>query len=93
MQRIRDARRDYRGPFSGIDVSKVLEEAGYQAVKVDDEGESFVVYQKDGRKPVPVNTEWDAIYDDDAIFKCLERDLGLSRSSLRTLLNEVGRKG
>jgi hypothetical protein len=86
--RIRDARRAYRGPFCGADVKKVVEDEGYEAVQVDEE-ESFLVYRKDGCKPVAVNGSWEAIYDDDPTFRCLRRDLGFSRSKLRTRLNEA----
>jgi hypothetical protein len=88
VQRILEARQAYQGPFCGADVKKVVEEEGYETVQVD-ESDSFLMYRKDGRKPVPVNGSWDAIYDDDPTFRCLQRDLGFSRSKLRTRLNEA----
>ena len=87
-RRIRDARRAYRGPFSGLDVKAVLEEEGYKAVDVD-EADSFLIFQKDGCKPVPINVEWTGIYDDHAIFRCIRRDLGFTRSQLRIRLNQA----
>jgi hypothetical protein len=88
VQRIREARLAYRGPFCGDDVKKLVEDEGYESVDVD-ESESFLVYRKDGGKPVPVNADWTAIHDDDPTFRCLQRDLGFSRSKLRTLLNKA----
>jgi hypothetical protein len=88
VQRIKDARRAYRGPFTGADVQKVLEEEGYESAEVDDD-ESFLVFRKNGRRPVPLNTSWAAIYDDDPTFRCLRRDLGFSRSTLRIRLNRA----
>jgi hypothetical protein len=87
-QRIKEARRAYRGPFTGAHVQTVVEGEGYEAVTVDGSG-SFLIYQKDGCKPVPVNADWEAIWDDDPTFRCLQRDLGFSRSKLRTRLNQV----
>jgi hypothetical protein len=88
VQRIREARFAYRGPFAGAHVQKVVEDEGYEAVDVGD-GESFLMYHKDGCKPIPVNAAWEAIWDNDPIFRCLQRDLGFSRSTLRTRLNEA----
>jgi hypothetical protein len=88
VQRIREARRKSRGPFTGDHVCQVVEEEGYEAIDVDD-GESFLIYRKDGCKPVPVNRDWRLIWDRDPIFLCLQRDLGFSRSQLRTRLNEA----
>jgi hypothetical protein len=47
------------------------------------------MYRRVGCKPVPVDVDWAEVYDDDPIFRCLRRDLGLSRSQLRTRLNQV----
>lgn len=87
-QRVKRARRAYRGPFTGAHVRKVVEDEGYEAVPVDGD-ESFLVYRKDGCQPVPVNAGWEAIWDDDPTFRCLQRDLGLSRSKLAARLNRV----
>jgi hypothetical protein len=87
VQRIREARRGSRGPFTGAHVCRVFEEEGYEAVEVDDD--SFLMYRKDGCKPVPVNRGWRLVWDKDPTFRCLQRDLGLSRSQLRTRLNEA----
>ena len=88
VQRVKGARRAYRGPFTGAHVRKVVEDEGYTVVPVDD-GESFLMYRKDGCQPVPVNARWEAIWDDDPTFRCLRRDLGFSRSKLSTRLNRV----
>lgn len=87
VQRIREARHESRGPFTGAHVCRVVEEEGYRAIEVDDE--SFLIYRKEGCKPVPVNRDWRLIWDRDPTFLCLQRDLGLSRSRLRTRLNEA----
>ncbi len=88
VQRIREARRQSRGPFTGTHVCLVLEEEGYEAIESDDH-EAFLVYRKDGCRPVPVNRDWRLVWDRDPTFRCLEKDLGLSRSQLRTRLNEA----
>lgn len=88
VQRLREARMAYRGPFCGADVRKVVEDAGYESTEAD-EDDSFLMYRKDGCKPVPVNARWDTIYDDDPTFRCLRRDLGMSRAELRMLLNKA----
>jgi hypothetical protein len=88
VQRIKEARRAYRGPFTGAHVQKVVEGEGYEAVGVD-ENESFLIYRKDGCKLVPVNIDWEAIWDDDPTFRCIQRDLGFSRPKLRTRLNQA----
>lgn len=89
VHRLREARQAYRGPFCGADVRRVVEGAGYEATDVDDGTTSFLIYRKDGCAPVPVNTSWDVIYDDDPTFRCLRRDLKMSRSELRMLLNKA----
>lgn len=88
VQRLREARRESRGPFTGAHVCRVVEEEGYRAIEVYDE-DSFLIYRKDGCKPVPVNKDRRLIWDRDPTFLCLQRDLGLSRSQLRTRLNEA----
>jgi hypothetical protein len=88
VQRIREARHQSRGPFTGAHVCQVLEEEGYRTIDVDDD-ESFRLYCKEGCKPVPVNRGWRLIWDRDPTFLCLQRDLGFSRSRLRTRLNEA----
>lgn len=87
VQRIREARRISRGPFTGAHVCRVVEDEGYHAIEIEEE--AFLIYRKEGRKPVPVNRDWHLIWDRDPIFHCLQRDLGLSRSQLRTRLNEA----
>lgn len=88
VQRVRDARRRYRGPFTGADVCALLVEEGYEVAN-DGDSRAFRIYQRNGCKPVPVDAGWPQIYDDDAIFRCLRRDLGFSRAQLRTRLNQV----
>ena len=88
VRRIREARRESRGPFTGVHVCQVVEEEGYEALEVDD-GESFLIYRKAGCQPVAVNRDWRMIWDRDPTFLCLQRDLGFSRSQLRTRLNEA----
>lgn len=90
VQSIREARRAYRGPFNGADIRIAVEGEGYEALNVD-EDESFLVYRKDGCKPIPVNADWEAVWDNDPTFRCLQRDLGLSRSRLLRRLNEARR--
>jgi hypothetical protein len=36
---------------------------------------------------VPVNPEWEQFYEGDAIFNCLQRDLGISRQELSRRLS------
>jgi hypothetical protein len=92
VQRILEARRQSRGPFTGAHVCQVVEDEGYTAVEVED-GNSFAIYRKEGCKPVPVNPDWRFIWDRDPTFLCLQRDLGFSRSRLRTRLNEARNHG
>lgn len=88
VPRVREARRAYRGPFTGEHVKEVVTEAGY-APAYEDDGDAFLVFVKDGCRPIPVNPDWDEIWDNDPTFRCLRRDLGLSRGKLRTRLNEA----
>lgn len=88
VQRLREARDSYRGPFSGEHVQAVVEDQGYEALEVNSD-ESFLVYRRDGRRPIPVNVDWQGIWDNDPTFRCIQRDLGMSRSTLRTRLNEA----
>jgi hypothetical protein len=89
VQRIWDARQAYKGPFTGEHVEKAVLAAGY-ALSYEPDGEgTFLIFRKDGCRPIPVNPAWDWIWDDDPIFRCLQRDLGLSRGKLRTRLNEA----
>jgi hypothetical protein len=88
VHRVREARRAYRGPFTGKDVQKVVSNAGYSPAYETDAAE-FLIFVKAGRRPVPVNPNWEAIWDDDPIFRCLRRDLGFSRGKLRTYLNQA----
>jgi hypothetical protein len=85
---VREARRRYKGPFSGAHVCALLSEEGYVVANDGDE-EAFRLYRKDGCKTVPVNESWTGIYDDDPIFNCLRRDLDLTRGKLRTRLNQI----
>lgn len=87
VQRVRDARLAYKGPFTGQHVEEVVLAAGYGR---DEPGEdALLIFHKNGRRPVPVNPAWDWIWDDDPIFRCLQRDLGLTRGGLRIRLNEA----
>ncbi len=88
VQRIRDARHAYKGPFTGKDVVQVVSGADYAPV-YEDGSDAFLVFKKPGCRPIPINPDWDAIWDDDPIFRCLQRDLGLSRAELRIRLNQA----
>lgn len=88
VQRIQEARSAYGGPFTGVHVQRVLVGAGYTPA-YDEDADTFLVFVKEGCQPVPVNPGWDGIRDDDPTFRCLRRDLGLSRGKLRTLLNQA----
>lgn len=88
VQRLRDARRTYRGPFNGTHVKEVVCGAGYLPINEGETG-AFLMCKKDGCKVVPINTDWEQIWDDDPTFRCLARDLGLSRGELRTRLNQA----
>jgi hypothetical protein len=87
-QRIRDARQAYRGPFTGEHVEQVVSGAGYGSA-YDGDDDAFRVFRKDGCRPIPVNPDWTAIWDDDPIFRTIQRDLGFSRGTLRMLLNQA----
>lgn len=89
VQRIRDARRAYRGPFTGQHFVDVVSDADYAPAYDDGDGDAFLVFKKPGCRPIPINPDWDAIWDDDPIFRCLQRDLGLSRGELRIRLNRA----
>jgi hypothetical protein len=81
VRRVREARRAYRGPFTGEEVQRVVSAAGYTRPYEAGEDE-FLIFEKDGCRPVPINPNWDEIWDDDPIFRCLRRDLGMSRGKL-----------
>lgn|GEM_PF-4028604 len=89
VQRVKDARRAYRGPFSGLDIEQVVRDAGY--LPAFEEEEAFLIFRKAGCKPIPVNPEWREIWDDDPIFRCLQRDLKISRAKLCIRLNQARR--
>ncbi len=86
-QRIRDARQAYRGPFTGEHVERVVSEAGYRPVDEANE-DTFRIFRKNGFL-IPVNPDWRTIWDNDPTFRCLQRDLGISRRTLLTLLNQA----
>jgi hypothetical protein len=88
LQRLREARSAYKGPFTGRHVRELLEGGGYASLNFG-EPESLVIYQKDGCQPVPFDVDCPAIYFGDATFECLRRDLGMTRATLRTRLNQV----
>lgn len=92
VRRIREARRAYKGPFTGEHVEKVVSDAGYTTAYEND-GDTFLVFTKRGCRPIPVNPAWSAIWDDDPTFRCLQRDLGFSRGKLRTHLNQARDSG
>lgn len=90
VQRVREARRRYRGPFTGADICALLVEEGYEiANDGDGDNGAFRLYWRVGSRPVPVDADWSTVYDNDPIFRCLRRDLGFSRAKLRTRLNQV----
>lgn len=66
----------------------MLEDDGYLPA-FEEEPEAFLVFGKKGHKSIPVNPEWEAIWDGDPIFRCLCRDLGRSRRNLLISLNQV----
>lgn len=88
VRRIRDARSAYKGPFAGAHVRKVVENAGYELAYPEDP-EAFLVFKKAGRQAIAVNPSWDEIWDGDPIFRCLQRDLGISHWELRMNLNQA----
>jgi hypothetical protein len=88
VRRVLDARNKYRGPFCGKDIQRAVEAEGFEAVEIEDGG-SFLIFTKDGCNPVPVNPDWEQIYDDDPTFRCIQRDLGISQARLRSLLNKA----
>lgn len=91
-RRIREARQAYKGPFTGEHVEQVVSEAGYTQA-YDDEDGAFRVFKKTGCRPISINPSWAEIWDDDPTFRCLQRDLGFSRSKLRTCLNQARNVG
>lgn len=87
-QRIEEARHAYRGPFTGTHIQALLENLGY--VRADEEDrEAFLVFKKDGCRLVPINPAWETVRDNDPIFRCLQRDLGMNRWQLRLRLNQM----
>lgn len=88
VHRIREARRAYRGPFTGEHARLVVVEAGYVSLSISEQ-DAFLIFVKEGRRAIPINPSWTDIWDDDPIFRCLRRDLGLSRAELRTRLNQA----
>lgn len=88
VQRVRDARRVYKGPFSGEHVEKVVVESGYRLANEGDV-DAFRVFQKDGCRPIPINPGWAEIWVGDPVFRYLQRDLDLSRQQLLILLNQA----
>lgn len=88
VRRIRDARNAYKGPFTGAHVRKVVEDAGYNPAN-DEEKDAFLIFVKPGCGPIPVNPNWDGVWEDDPIFKCLRRDLRMSGRLLLMNLNRA----
>lgn len=86
--RVLEAKMAYKGPFTGRHVEAVLLEAGYSSAFEHDD-DSLLIFAKEGCMPVPLNSDWDEMYDNHPTFRCLCRDLGMSRGQLRTRLNEV----
>jgi hypothetical protein len=85
---IRDARNAYKGPFTGAHVRKVIEDEGYEAV-ADEDKDEFLIFVKPGCAPIPVNPNWDQVWENDPVFKCLRRDLRMSHRLLLTNLNRA----
>jgi len=87
-RRIQDARNAYKGPFTGAHVRKVVEDAGY--APANDEGkDEFLIFVRPGCCPIPVNPNWDGVWEGDPIFKCLRRDLRMSNRRLLMNLNRA----
>jgi hypothetical protein len=88
LRLLRRARADYDGPFTGQHVRELLEADGYEAMNFG-EPEALAIFRKPDCHPVPIDVDCPAIYTGDPTFECLRRDLGLSRSALRTRLNQI----
>jgi hypothetical protein len=88
VRRIQDARKAYKGPFTGAHVCEVVEDAGYKATNEANDDE-FLIFVKEGQRAIPVNPSWESIWADDPIFKCISRDLGHSQRKLLMGLNRA----
>lgn len=76
------------GPFSVGDIRKVFERCGLRWI---DGGESdqVMVYGDGQGRSAYINPTWESIFYNDAIFRTLARDLGLSPRRFRRLLCQV----
>jgi hypothetical protein len=66
-----------------------VERAGWvlEAQPAPDEIHVYVPPQRDGRRTL-VNPDWPKIFAGDAIFRCLQRDLGISAATLLELMSD-----
>lgn len=84
------------GPFSGADIVGVLKGLGWRAEPPQSSAEWLVFrHEDDLHAVVVVNPDWAFIYEEDATFRTLRRDLGLSRDELLDRLRgeQRGREG
>jgi hypothetical protein len=78
-----------RGPFSGADAERLLVADGWtpEAPRSSDQLSVFRHPDRPGAL-VTINPAWEEFWEDDPIFNCLARDLGLDADELVRLLSE-----
>ena len=76
------------GPFNGATVMRVLEEQGWMPEETASD-EWMVWRHPSSTDRVTINPHWESFWEDDPIFRCLCRDLGLSAEQLLALLESV----
>ena len=77
-----------RGPFTGATVVRALEELGWMPEETA--SDEWMVWRHVGSNGrVLVNPYWESIWEGDAVFRCLCRDIGLSAEELVALLQSL----
>ena len=88
IRRIDRLRQVHVGPFTGGDIRRVLEKAGFGVVAGGDANEFLIFGHPDGRVAM-LDPAWDGIHAGGAIFNVLQRDLRVSKRALLRRLNDA----
>jgi hypothetical protein len=75
------------GPFAGADVERVLQARGWRPEPQESPDETRIYRHAAASWPVAVNPEWTDIWQGDAVFRTICRDLGVSENELVRLLS------
>ena len=84
----RSAKPPPRGPFTGETVVRALEDQGW--VPEETASDEWMVWRHaDSGGRVLMNPYWEAIWEGDAVFRCLCRDMGVGAEELLALLESL----